>query len=163
MMLIPAMLKQMGLDKSSTPRGLSWRSHTLFIVFTVGMGAFTDLFLYGLIVPVLPFMLQDRIDIPDNQIQSTISNLLAFYAVASCAISPIAGIAADKLSSSRQIPYILGLVLLMFSTFLLAIGRSVAVLALARLLQGASSGVVWTIGLAIIIETVRIQNPDWHV
>ena len=30
------------------PIGLGWRSHTLFIITTVGIGLFTDLFLYGL-------------------------------------------------------------------------------------------------------------------
>lgn len=113
------------------------------------MGAFTDLFLYGLIVPVLPFMLKDRIGLPDDQIQSTTSNLLAVFAAASCIASPIAGILADKFSSTRQVPFLLGLILLLFATTLLALGQSVAILAVARLLQGASGGIVWTIGLAI--------------
>ena len=151
------MLKQMDFSGPAPPRGLKWRSHTLFIVSTVGMGAFTDMFLYGLIVPCLPFILKDRIDIPDSHIQSTISNLLAFYAAASCVASPIAGVLADKFSSSRHIPFVLGLVMLVFATLLLALGQSVAVLAIARFLQGASGGVVWTIGLAIIVETV--SNP----
>ncbi|CAO2654825.1 Nn.00g115580.m01.CDS01 [Neocucurbitaria sp. VM-36] len=155
---ISTILKGMGLSSSSLPRGLKWRSHTVFIVATVGMGAFTDMFLYGLIVPVLPFMLKDRINLPDSQIQSTISNLLAAYAAASCAASPIAGIIADKFSSSRQLPFVLGLVLLLFATILLALGQSVAVLTIARVLQGASGGVVWTLGLAIIIETVGQEN-----
>ncbi|CAG5163195.1 uncharacterized protein ALTATR162_LOCUS6382 [Alternaria atra] len=142
----------------SPPKGMRWRSHPLFVVFTVGMGAFVDLFLYGLIVPVLPFLLKDRIGLPDSQIQSTISNLLAVYAAASCAASPIAGILADRFSSSRQLPFLLGLILLLLSTILLALGRSVAVLAIARFLQGASGGVVWTIGIAIVIETVGQEN-----
>ncbi|KAL1798756.1 hypothetical protein ACET3X_002793 [Alternaria dauci] len=140
------------------PRGLRWRSHPLFIVFTVGMGAFVDLFLYGLIVPVLPFLLKDRLSLPDSQIQSTISSLLAVYAAASCAMSPIAGILADKWSSSRQLPFLAGLILLLLSTVLLALGRSVAALAIARFLQGASGGVVWTIGIALVIETVGNEN-----
>jgi MFS family permease len=122
------------------------------------MSAFTDLFLYGLIVPVLPFMLKDRVNMPDSQIQSTISNLLAIYAAASVAASPIAGILADKFSNSRQLPFVLGLLMLVCATVLLAVGQSVAVLAVARFLQGASGGVVWTIGLAIIIETVGQEN-----
>jgi MFS family permease len=150
------MLKHIGLSGPS--RGLKWRSHPFFIVFTVGMGAFVDLFLYGLIVPVLPFLLKDRIGLPDSEIQSTISNLLAVYAAASCAASPIAGFLADRFTSSRQLPFLLGLVFLFLSTILLALGRSVAVLAIARLLQGASGGVVWTIGIAIIIETVGQEN-----
>jgi MFS family permease len=122
------------------------------------MGAFTDLFLYGLIVPVLPYMLKDRVNLPDSQIQSTVSNLLAIYAGASMASSPIAGILADKCSDSRKLPFVLGLVMLVFATVLLAVGQSVAILAVARFLQGASGGVVWTIGLAIVIETVGQEN-----
>jgi MFS family permease len=152
------MLKRLGFSRSAPPKGLKWRSNTYFIVFTVGMGAFTDLFLYGLIVPILPFMLKDRVNMPDSQIQSTVSNLLAIYAAASVAASPIAGILADKFSKTRQLPFVLGLLMLVCATILLAVGQSVAVLALARFLQGASGGVVWTIGLAIIIETVGQEN-----
>ena len=152
------MFKRKESNDPSPPRGLKWRSNTLFIVFTVGMGAFTDLFLYGLIVPVLPFMLKERVDLPDSEIQSTISNLLAIYAAAAVIASPIAGILADKYSNSRQLPFVLGLVMLVFATVLLALGQSVAVLGLARFLQGASGGVVWTVGLAILIETVGQEN-----
>ncbi|KAF2032727.1 MFS general substrate transporter [Setomelanomma holmii] len=152
------MFKSVGFSDSSPPTGLKWRSNTYFIVFTVGMGAFTDLFLYGLIVPVLPYMLKDRVNLPDSQIQNTVSNLLAIYAGASFAASPIAGILADKFSNSRKLPFVLGLVMLVFATVLLAVGQSVAIFAVARFLQGASGGVVWTIGLAIVIETVGQEN-----
>lgn len=143
---------------SDAPIGLQWRSNTVFICVTVGMGAFTDMFLYGIIVPVLPFMLQDRVHVPSSQIQSTISNLLAMYAAASCVASPIAGILADRFSSSRQLPFLLGLIMLLLSTILLAMGTSVPVLSIARLLQGASGGTVWTIGLALLLETVGNEN-----
>ncbi|KAF2658807.1 MFS general substrate transporter [Lophiostoma macrostomum CBS 122681] len=152
------MLKTMARGKPATPIGLRWRSSTVFICITVGVGAFTDMFLYGLIVPVLPFMLQDRVHTPTSDIQSTISNLLAIYAAASCLASPIAGVLADRLSSSRQFPFLLGLILLLLSTILLAVGNSIPVLAVARFLQGASGGTVWTIGLALLIETVGQEN-----
>ncbi|KAL5118162.1 hypothetical protein ACEQ8H_003997 [Pleosporales sp. CAS-2024a] len=152
------MLQWFGFDSSAPPKGLQWRSNTYFIVLTVGMGIFTDLFLYGLIVPVLPFMLKERVNMPDSHIQGTISNLLAIFAGASVAASPIAGILADKFSKSRQLPFVLGLLMLVCATILLAVGQTVPVLALARCLQGGSGGVVWTIGLAIIIETVGQQN-----
>lgn len=87
-------------------------------------------------------MLKDRVHVPDARIQSTISDLLAVYAAASCLTSPIAGILADRLASSRQLPFLLGLILLLLSTILLAFGKSVPVLVLARLLQGASGGIV---------------------
>ncbi|KAJ4986257.1 vesicular amine transporter [Stagonosporopsis vannaccii] len=144
--------------RSKRPRGLPWRSHTLFITLTVGMAAFTDLFLYGLIVPVLPFLLHDRVAVPQAHVQGTISMLLAVYAAASCAASPVAGVLADKCAASRQLPFTASLAMLVAATVLFALGRSVAVLVVARVLQGASAGVVWTLGLAIIVETVGQEN-----
>jgi len=62
---------------TNTPIGLRWRASTLFIVFTVVVALFTDLVLYGLVVPVLPFMLSERIGVPEEKNQSYVSGLLA--------------------------------------------------------------------------------------
>ena len=139
------------------PWGLKWRSSTLFIVSTVGVGLFTDLFLYGIIVPILPFMLTDRVNLPDSQIQTYTSTLLAVYAASSVLFSPVAGVIADRLSNSRQLPFLLGLVALLAATLMLFLGKSIPVLIIARILQGLSGAVVWTIGLALVIDTV---GPD---
>ena len=136
------------------PWGLRWRSSTLFIVSTVGIGLFTDLFLYGIVVPILPYMLVDRIHLPHDQIQSHVSSLLAVYAAASVLFSPVAGIVADRLSNSRQLPFLIGLIALLLATLLLFLGQSIAVLVIARMLQGISAAVVWTIGLALVLDTV---------
>lgn len=136
----------------SKPIGLAWRSSTFFIVSTVGIGLFTDLFLYGLVVPLLPFMLEDRVHVPQNQIQSYTSGLLAAYAGASVLFSPPAGIIADRVST-RQAPFLIGLVALLGATLMLFLGKSVAVLTIARVLQGTSAAVVWTIGLALVLDS----------
>ncbi|KAL8976540.1 MAG: hypothetical protein Q9205_007467 [Flavoplaca limonia] len=141
----------------SKPIGLAWRSNTLFIVSTVGIGLFTDLFLYGLVVPILPFILRDRVSLPEDQIQTYVSALLAAYAGASVLFSPPAGVIADK-TSSRQAPFLLGLVALLAATLMLFLGQSVPVLILARVLQGVSGAVVWTIGLALLLDTVGPAN-----
>ncbi|CAK3875672.1 MFS-type transporter [Lecanosticta acicola] len=148
---------QIRTDYTIQPAGLKWRSNTLFIVSTVAVGLFTDLFLYGLIVPVLPFMLQDRVGLPQEQIQSHVSGLLAAYAAASVVFSPVAGILADKVET-RQSPFLLGLAALLAATVLLFLGRTVPVLVLARVLQGISAAFVWTIGLALCLETVGPEN-----
>ncbi|GIZ41561.1 hypothetical protein CKM354_000486100 [Cercospora kikuchii] len=142
---------------SVLPAGLKWRSNTFFIIATVAIGLFTDLCLYGLIVPVLPFMLEDRVGVPEEQIQSLTSGLLAAYAAASVCFSPIAGILADKVAT-RQAPFLFGLLSLLASTVLLFLGTTVPVLVLARILQGISAGFVWTIGLALCLETVGPEN-----
>ncbi|KAF1347796.1 major facilitator superfamily domain-containing protein [Delphinella strobiligena] len=146
---------QLSRDYSVVPAGLRWRSNTFFIISTVGVGLFTDLFLYGLVVPILPFMLEERVDLPKDQVQSAVAGLLASYAGASVVFSPIAGILADK-TSTRQGPFLLGLTALLLATILLFSGSSLHVLIIARVLQGISAAVVWTIGLALCLETDQI-------
>ena len=136
---------------------LEWRSNTFFIVATVAVGLFTDLFLYGLVVPVLPFVLRSRLGVPDTDIQSYVSWLLAAYAGASVLSAFPAGWVADR-TNSRRAPFLSGLASLLVATIMLALGRTVAWLFVARVLQGISAAVVWTIGLAMVLDTVGSQN-----
>ncbi|KAI1363637.1 major facilitator superfamily domain-containing protein [Xylaria arbuscula] len=145
------------MAKDSPPWALRWRSNTLFIIFTVAIGLFTDLFLYGLVVPVLPFMLRSRLSIPEDQIQSYVSGLLAAYAAASMVSAVPAGWIADR-TESRQWPFLYGLAALLAATILFAVGESIAVLVVARILQGISAAVVWTVGLAMVLDTVGPKN-----
>lgn len=138
---------------SHPPWGLRWRSSTLFIVSVVGVGIFTDLFLYAIVVPVFPFLLRDRLEIPDDKVQIYVSMLLGVFGASSFLFSPIAGWIADRISN-RQKPFLVGLLALLFSTLGLAVGQNIPVLAVARVFQGMSSAVVWTVGLAICLETV---------
>ena len=150
-------LLAMDHDYKTRPPGLYWRSHTLFITSTVAIGLFTDLFLYGLVVPVLPYVLQQRVHIPEDKVQLHVSGLLAAYAGASVLFSPVAGYIADR-TSSRQLPFLSGLAALFFATILLYLGQTEAVLVLARILQGTSAAIVWTIGLALCLDTVGPRN-----
>ncbi|KXJ90616.1 membrane transporter [Microdochium bolleyi] len=147
-----------GLFSSDRPPwGLQWRSKRSFIIATVAVGLFTDLFLYGLVVPVLPFMLKQRLDIADEDVQTYVSGLLAAYAGASVCFSLPAGWIADR-TSSRQAPFLCGLAALLLATIMLALGQSIAILVVARILQGTSAAVVWTIGLAMVLDTVGLEN-----
>ncbi|KAH8594917.1 major facilitator superfamily domain-containing protein [Bisporella sp. PMI_857] len=139
------------------PYGLHWRASTPFIIATVTIGLFTDLFLYAYLVPVTPFILRDRLHLPHSQIQRWTSIFLASYAGASLLFSLPAGIISDKLPSRRW-PFLGGLAALFFATVLLWVGQSIAVLILARLLQGMSAAVVWTVGMALVMDTVGSEN-----
>lgn len=118
---------------------------------------YTDILLYGLVVSIVPFMLQNRLSIPQSEVQSYTSTLLAAYAGASVLFSPIAGYIADR-TSSRQAPFLGGLAALIAATIMLFEGNSIAVLFIARVTQGASSAFVWTVGLALCIDTVGPEN-----
>ncbi|CAD6444853.1 ecff4bd5-e2f2-4929-9e6a-8abef5ae27c7 [Sclerotinia trifoliorum] len=147
----------MTMAPASRPWALEARSNTLFILATVAIGMFTDLFLYGIIVPILPFILSDRIGVAQEEIQYYTSVLLASYAGASVLFSFPAGWIADRWAS-RQLPFLVGLAALLASTVLLMVGRSIGVLVAARVFQGISGAIVWTIGLALVMDTVGSEK-----
>ncbi|KAG0144233.1 hypothetical protein CROQUDRAFT_724134 [Cronartium quercuum f. sp. fusiforme G11] len=116
-----------------------------------------DLFLFGIIVPVMPFVMKDRLHLPEEEVQSATSNLLAAHAIATFFSAPLVGIAVDG-PLSRKTPFLFGLFVLLSATTLLCFGRTFAVLMLARLLQGASAAIVWIVGLAMVTDITKPEN-----
>ncbi|KAF1735080.1 putative MFS-type transporter [Beauveria bassiana] len=136
------------------PWGHWWRSARPFVIATVGIGLFSDLFLYGIVVPVIPFLLRDRLGVVDDDaIQTQASRQLAAYAGSSVLFAVPVGWAADRFGS-RKIPFLTGVVALLTSTAMLCAGTSTAVLMAARLLQGISVAVVWAVGFATVQDLV---------
>ncbi|RAL13504.1 MFS transporter [Aspergillus homomorphus CBS 101889] len=142
-----------GQGGENPPRFLRFRSSDGFIMFVVAFAVFTDIFLYGLIVPVAPTALHERVGLSVDEEQRWTSILLALYGAALLATSPIAGYMADRFES-RYWPLIAGLVALGVSTALLCVGTSLALWIIGRLFQGASAAVVWTVGTALMVDTV---------
>lgn len=142
-------------DASAKPPVLlSWRSSKFFIVMTVSLALFTDIFYYALIVPVIPFSLTVQVGLAEDQVQRWTSILLACYSAALFVGSPIAGIYADH-TSSRRWPLLLGLLALAASTLLLCFGKNIALLVVGRLLQGFSAAIVWSVGCALLVDTME--------
>ncbi|KAH3949204.1 hypothetical protein HBI56_103080 [Parastagonospora nodorum] len=135
------------------PIFLKYRSSDAFIIGTISLAVFTDMFLYGVIVPVIPFALQTRSHVAWDRTQYWVSVLIAIYGASLLAFSPICGWLADR-GSSRRSPLLLGLLALLGSTVLLNVGSSVGIFVAGRILQGASAAVVWVVGLALLADTV---------
>lgn len=140
-------------DGDKPPAFLHFRSSKVFIITSVAAAVFTDLFLYGVIVPVVPFALSSRAGVAQDQVQTWVSVLLAVYGAALLVASPICGYFADR-SPSRKTPLLLGLIALAGATGILTAGNSIALWVVGRLLQGASAAVVWVVGLALVADTV---------
>lgn len=143
------------------PFMLKLRSSESFIIGTISLAVFTvcakrqsqelkqdmpsnisqDMFLYGIIVPVLPFAIRLRSHVEEDQVQPWVSVLVAIYGGALLAFSPICGWLADR-GASRRTPLLLGLFALLGSTALMNVGNSTGTLVAGRILQGASAAVV---------------------
>ncbi|MCJ1350285.1 MAG: hypothetical protein MMC33_000266 [Icmadophila ericetorum] len=139
------------------PALLELRSSKIFIVTAVCIGVFTDIFLYAVIVPVIPFALTTRVGIKSPDVQHWVSVLLAVYGAALLVASPICGWLADK-SPNRRLPLLIGLFALGGATVMLCVGTSIGVLVTGRLLQGFSAAIIWTVGLALLVDTVGQQG-----
>ncbi|KAI4129730.1 MAG: hypothetical protein LQ338_002114 [Usnochroma carphineum] len=140
-------------DKESPPPFLAHRSSRWFILTTICTAVFTDIFLYGIIVPVIPFALTKRAKVAEEDVQHWVSVLLAVYGAALVASAPICGWLADR-STSRRLPLLVGLLALAGATLMLCFGDNVGILVAGRVLQGVSAAIVWTVGLALLVDTV---------
>ncbi len=138
---------------SEPPFLLKYRSSTTFILLTVCLAIFTDILFYGLVVPVMPFSLNVQAGVPEDQVQQWTAILLACYNVSLFIGSPVVGIYADH-TSSRRLPLLFGLLALAGSTVLLCLGKNIALLIIGRLLQGLSAAIVWSVGLALLADTM---------
>ncbi|PYI02767.1 MFS amine transporter [Aspergillus sclerotiicarbonarius CBS 121057] len=145
------MISGAGVD--AAPWKLGFRSSRAFVISVVAIAVFTDVFIYGMIVPILPIVLKTRVTVPEDELQTWMSIMLAAFGGGIFFGSPIFGYFADR-STSRQLPFLIGLLALAGTTIVFWFAETVSSLVIARSLQGLSAAVVWTVGLALVVDTV---------
>jgi len=110
----------------------------------------TDMFVYGLAVPVLPVFALSLGASP-----ALVGALFAAYAGALTLVTPLVGIWVDR--SGPRSAMLVGMSGLAAATLLFAFAPGLPWLFLARALQGLSAGVSWTAGLALIAATHPVE------
>ncbi|KAF9024728.1 MFS general substrate transporter [Hymenopellis radicata] len=143
-----------------TSWGYRWRSSFWFVTFVVWLGVLTDLLVYSIIVPVIPFQLQllgyDHV--------STLTGWLLFaYSCGLVLCTVFVAIYAENYKS-RQLPLVVGNVILIGSQIMFMEAPTYWLMCFARALQGIGSTMVWVIGLALICdvtppELIGSQRP----
>jgi MFS family permease len=66
-------------------------------------------------------------------------------------------------TKTRRGHFLGGLAILAGATIMLHLGRSVALLIIGRLLQGASAAVVWIVGFALLADTVKKDEIGHYI
>ncbi|KAF9421506.1 hypothetical protein BGZ94_008812 [Podila epigama] len=131
----------------------SIRTHKHFITLTILLALFTDMSTYGIIIPIMPSILEHMRGEADKSSDSTMTGILvAVYAAGIMAASPIFGVLSDKMASRRQ-PMIIGLTGLLVATIIFMFAKVFWLLLVARFFQGVSGGAVWTLGLALMTDS----------
>ncbi|KAF8550301.1 MFS general substrate transporter [Imleria badia] len=136
------------------PWGLKWRSSVPFITAAVGVGITTDLLVYSIIIPVMPFQLER---LKYHSVSALTGWLLCAYSVG-LVLSTIPIAMFAERSSSRRAPLTIGLFALLGAQVLLMEAPNYALMAVARVLQGISSSMIWVVGLALLCDTAPEQN-----
>ncbi|KAG1769646.1 major facilitator superfamily domain-containing protein [Suillus occidentalis] len=147
----------MPFSSNRKPWGLRWRSSVWFITTVVGFGITTDLLVYSIIIPVLPFQLER---LSYHKVSSLTGWLLCAYS-AGLVLSTIPIAMHSERYSTRRMPLILGLLALIASQVMFMEAPNYAVMAVARVLQGISSSMVWIVGLALLCDTTP-EKKRWQ-
>lgn len=136
--------------RGKPPFALRIRSSTWWIALCVGFGVLVDLSSYSIVVPVIPFRLEA---LGYTDIGSKTGWLVAAYAGGLIVSSPPVGYIGAKYKG-RQIPLVVGLLFMAGAIIMFMEAKTYALMVVARILQGFSGTVLWTIGLALVTDSV---------
>lgn len=120
-------------------------------LWVVAVAVFTDMLIYGMIVPILPRYAETL-----GASQTEIGFLFGSYAITLLLATPILGMVSDKFG--RRLPMILGLFGLAAATLLFGLANNFWLLVFARMLQGISAAATWTAGLALLADAFPLQE-----
>jgi hypothetical protein len=138
---------------SRPPVLLKFRSSTQFIGFSCFIATFTDGFLYGAIVPVLPYSLVERSGVPEDMVQNWLSTLLATFGLTMTIGAPLTAWAINSLASRKTV-FLAGLGVAFLSTLLFTLGRAPWILVVARAFQGLSAPMINMAALVLVTDSV---------
>ncbi|KAK4451421.1 major facilitator superfamily domain-containing protein [Podospora aff. communis PSN243] len=135
-----------------------WRSHPTFIVLTIAAGQFSDFFLFGMRVPLLPYLIRSHLPAaPESEVQPRVATLLASFSLALLLVAIPAGWVAD-FRAWRGGLYLFGLAALFWATVTFYTSRSFGMMVASRLLNGASAAVLYAAGWAMVADAVRGED-----
>lgn len=131
--------------------GYRWRSSTTFVLMTVATALFTDVFLIGFVVPILPYMVEDRIGQDPSITQTVTFALLAETALVAVIASPLVGHIADRFRDKKS---------LLLSSLAAALISSVC-LALSRSGRSSRNQIHHPLGMvAMLMQSMPAQWPS---
>ncbi|KAJ5814383.1 uncharacterized protein N7503_001133 [Penicillium pulvis] len=129
-----------------------WRSSGNFMLVALCFALFTDTFVYGIIIPILPFLLIGHGNVGSGDVQKWTSVLLASYGVALLLGAPTIGWFCDRFRLQKA-TLVGGSIAMALATVLFISADNVWVFLVARVCQGLSGAVVGVLGLSMIAET----------
>ncbi|KAK8848448.1 MFS amine transporter [Apiospora arundinis] len=135
------------------PWHLRLRSSNAFVITAVAIAIFTDTFLYGQLIPVFPDVIRERCSIPQEKVQLFTSVAVGLSGLGNLVGAFAFGYMADHVRN-RRTSLLLGLAVFIGGTAMVWAARHITIMCIGRLLQGLASAAVWSVGLALLVDTV---------
>ena len=117
---------------------------------------FTDMLIYGILIPLLPLM-----PAVERAGSSATGLLFAAYAAMMIAVTPLAGRLVDR--KGPRGPLLAALLGLAAACLLFAVGGPYWLLLISRLLQGAAAGLGWVASLALIAASIPLERRGTYL
>lgn len=149
-----------------TPWTKEWvweiRDSMFMIVFTISLAVFTDMFIYSMIVPVVPFAFVDRMGVAPENVQSQVSIALGIFSVGMVVSALTFGYISDKIKQ-RQTLMMSAILIIIGCTIMICLARTTTVYFIGRFFQGLSGALVWTVGLAMIADSADANSMAFYM
>ncbi|KAH9865148.1 hypothetical protein IAQ61_009095 [Plenodomus lingam] len=88
-----------------------------------------------------------------NNVQLTTSLVIAAFSIADFFGAPLCAWYVDR-TASLQLPWYFGIVLITAGSILFGTSTNIAMLMCSRILHGLSSSILYTVGLAVLVDTI---------
>ena len=132
------------------------RTNPRMAVVVSCIALFTDMLIYGILIPLLPLM-----PAVERAGSSATGLLFAAYAAMMIAVTPLAGRLVDR--KGPRGPLLAALLGLAAACLLFAVGGPYWLLLISRLLQGAAAGLGWVASLALIAASIPLERRGTYL
>ena len=140
----------------NTPAPTPPRTNPRMAVVVSCIALFTDMLIYGILIPLLPLM-----PAVERAGSSATGLLFAAYAAMMIAVTPLAGRLVDR--KGPRGPLLAALLGLAAACLLFAVGGPYWLLLISRLLQGAAVGLGWVASLALIAASIPLERRGTYL
>ena len=140
----------------NTPAPTPPRTNPRMAVVVSCIALFTDMLIYGILIPLLPLM-----PAVERAGSSATGLLFAAYAAMMIAVTPLAGRLVDR--KGPRDPLLAALLGLAAACLLFAVGGPYWLLLISRLLQGAAAGLGWVASLALIAASIPLERRGTYL
>jgi DHA1 family solute carrier family 18 vesicular amine transporter 1/2 len=135
------------------------RSAKWAVLLISGLALFTDMVIYGVIMPIIEELIAKCGVEKSNWANSA---LVVTYAVGLLIFTPLFGSLSDRYRN-RRIPMLIGQAGLAASTVLFALAKSFPLLLLARFLQGVAGAATWVVGMAMLTDVFNGPHLGFYM